>query len=51
VGTFIDSRVEEGIVRPFLERICAVAALVGPENRSLPLEQVLATSNSPQTKG
>lgn len=50
VGTFIDSRVEEGIVRPFLERICAVAALVGPENRSLPLEQVLATSNSPQTK-
>jgi hypothetical protein len=46
VGVFIDSTLEEGVVRTFLERICAVAALVGPENRALPLEQVLATSNS-----
>ena len=51
VGVFIDSTLEEGLVRSFLESICAVAALVGPENRSLPLEQVIATVNSQQLKG
>jgi hypothetical protein len=51
VGVFIDSTLEEGVVRSFLESICAVAALVGPENRSLPLDQILAMSNSQQTKG
>jgi hypothetical protein len=51
VGVFIDSTLEERLVRSFLERICAVAALVGPENRSLPLQQVLATLSSQQTKG
>jgi hypothetical protein len=51
VGVFIDSTLEERVVRSFLERICAMAALVGPENRALPLDQVLATSNSQSIKG
>ena len=51
VGVFIDSTLEEGVVRSFLESICAVAELVGPENRSLPLEQIIAPLNSQQIKG
>lgn len=51
VGVFIDSSLEEGVVRSFLESICAMARLVEPENRSVPLDQVLATLNSQQTRG
>ena len=51
VGVFIDSALEEGVVRAFLESICAAAASVGPESRSLPLERVVTPLNSQQTKG
>jgi hypothetical protein len=51
VGVFIDSALEEGVVRSFLESICAAAASVGPESRSLPLERVVTPLNSQQTKG
>jgi len=51
VGVFIDSSLEEGVVRSFLERICAVARLVGSEDRSVPLDQVLAKLTSQQTRG
>ena len=51
VGVFIDSTLEESVVRSFLESICAAAAAVGPESRSLPLEQVMTPLNSQRTKG
>jgi Condensation domain len=45
VGVFIDSALEENVVRSFLEQICAVAARVSPATQSLPLAQLLAQSD------